>query len=56
MLAVYRRTRVNGAKMGEVSANKQDTLKLTDQFVALLILVFADAGLMDVSFFPEPRP
>ncbi len=35
-------------KPSDASPNKQESLKLTDQFVALLILVFAGAGLLDV--------
>lgn len=36
-------------KPSDSQTNKQESLKLTDQFVALLILVFAGAGLLDVS-------
>ena len=47
---VYRRNRIKDAqKTGEGPPSKQEGLKLTDQFVALLILVFSDAGLVDVS-------
>jgi rapamycin-insensitive companion of mTOR len=46
---VYRKTRRNiDPKQTEVSHKQQDTLKLTDQYIGLLILIFNSAGLMDV--------
>ena len=33
----------------DIPHRPQDTLKLTDQYIALLILVFTNAGLLDVS-------
>ena len=33
----------------DIPYRPQDTLKLTDQYIALLILVFTNAGLLDVS-------
>ncbi|KAI0697900.1 Rapamycin-insensitive companion of mTOR, N-term-domain-containing protein [Cytidiella melzeri] len=47
-LTMYRRARPKDSqRTADISLNKHDTLKLTDQFVALLILVFNAAGLMD---------
>lgn len=54
MIAVYRRNRMKETnKASDAPPNKQESLKLTDQFVALLILVFAGAGLLDVSAFND---
>ena len=48
-IKVYRKNRRNlDTKQGEVSHKQQDALKLTDQYIGLLILVFNSAGLMDV--------
>ncbi|EKM51823.1 uncharacterized protein PHACADRAFT_199326 [Phanerochaete carnosa HHB-10118-sp] len=47
-LTMYRRTRRNvESKPAEASHKQQDTLKLTEQYIGLLILVFTSAGLMD---------
>lgn len=35
----------------EPSERVQQTLKLTDQYIALLVLVFTNAGLLDVSLY-----
>lgn len=49
-LLVYRRTRRPvEPKPTEPPHKQQDALKLTEQYVGLLILVFNSAGLMDVS-------
>ncbi|KAI0775530.1 Rapamycin-insensitive companion of mTOR, N-term-domain-containing protein [Trametes elegans] len=48
-LTMYRRPR-QSADLGhhyEIPHRPQDTLKLTDQYIALLILVFSKAGLLD---------
>ncbi|KAI0087847.1 Rapamycin-insensitive companion of mTOR, N-term-domain-containing protein [Irpex rosettiformis] len=58
-LTMYRRNRTKDTdRTAEVPLNKQDSLKLADQFVALLILVFSGAGLMDAltSMLEEELP
>ncbi|KAI0822217.1 Rapamycin-insensitive companion of mTOR, N-term-domain-containing protein [Trametes gibbosa] len=56
-LTTYRKSR-HSADLGhqpEIPHKPQDTLKLTDQYIALLILVFSRAGLLDAltSMFEE---
>lgn len=51
---VYRRTpkekkEVKETKEPDTSQKHQSTLKVTDQYIALLIRVFVAAGLLDVS-------
>jgi hypothetical protein len=46
---VYRKSRHPPEKVSEPERT-QETLKLTDQYLALLILVFEHAGLLDVSY------
>lgn len=51
--AVYRKPR---ASVDQPTDHKHPekapgTLKLTDQYIALLVLVFTDAGLLDVSIY-----
>ncbi|KAI0346017.1 hypothetical protein BDW22DRAFT_1353679 [Trametopsis cervina] len=58
-LTVYRRTRPTDVeKTSDAPTNKQETLKLTDQFVALLVQIFSGAGLMDAltSMLEEDTP
>jgi hypothetical protein len=54
---VYRKARQPTERAAEVE-RPRETLKLTDQYLALLILVLTNAGLLDASFFvshvPEP--
>jgi rapamycin-insensitive companion of mTOR len=47
---VYRRSRVppESGKEAHASERPHETLKLTDQYIALLVLVFTNAGLLDV--------
>ena len=46
---VYRKTRRNvDVKSTEGPHKQQDALKLTDQYIGLLIMVFNGVGLMDV--------
>lgn len=48
-MPVYRKTRRNvEPKPADIPHKQQDALKLTDQYIGLLILVFNSAGLMDV--------
>ncbi|PIL22333.1 hypothetical protein GSI_15021 [Ganoderma sinense ZZ0214-1] len=55
--SVYRRSRqsTDMQSSNEIPSRPQDTLKLTDQYFALLILIFAKAGLIDAltSMFEE---
>lgn len=47
---MYRRSRGSAEiKASDIPQRPQDTLKLTDQYIALLILIFTKAGLLDVS-------
>ena len=50
---VYRKPRNLPERIGEnrSPARPPETLKLTDQYIALLILVFTNAGLLDVIMF-----
>ena len=50
--AVYRRSRTSAElQPADIPQRPQeDTLKLTDQYIALLILVFTKAGLLDVCY------
>jgi rapamycin-insensitive companion of mTOR len=52
-LQVYRRSRMpaESRKDTHPSERPYETLKLTDQYIALLVLVFTNAGLLDVSIF-----
>ncbi|KAI0643109.1 Rapamycin-insensitive companion of mTOR, N-term-domain-containing protein [Trametes meyenii] len=56
-LTMYRRSRQSAdmGKQASIPHRLQDTLKLTDQYIALLILVFSKAGLLDAltSMFEE---
>ena len=49
-LTMYRKSRLvsEPAKPTESPPRPQDSLKLTDQYIALLIVVFTSAGLIDV--------
>ena len=48
-LSVYRKSRHSGEmQVDDPPHRQQETLKLTDQYIALLILIFTDAGLLDV--------
>jgi hypothetical protein len=49
-LAVYRKSRQPAEKVVDTE-RPRETLKLTDQYLALLVLVLTDAGLLDVSPF-----
>ncbi|KAI0073477.1 hypothetical protein K474DRAFT_1666532 [Panus rudis PR-1116 ss-1] len=48
-LTMYRKAQqpTEAGKASEASAKAQDSLKLTDQYIALLLLVFSKAGLID---------
>jgi rapamycin-insensitive companion of mTOR len=50
---VYRRSRVTlESREGALASERpHETLKLTDQYIALLVLVFTNVGLLDVSTF-----
>ncbi|TFK88497.1 hypothetical protein K466DRAFT_488810 [Polyporus arcularius HHB13444] len=55
-LTMYRRSRTSvELQPSDIPQRPQDTLKLTDQYIALLILVFTKAGLLDAltSMFEE---
>ncbi|EJF61068.1 hypothetical protein DICSQDRAFT_147513 [Dichomitus squalens LYAD-421 SS1] len=56
-LTMYRRSRQSAEMQAsnEIPSRPQDTLKLTDQYIALLILIFTKAGLIDAltSMFEE---
>ncbi|KAI0755187.1 Rapamycin-insensitive companion of mTOR, N-term-domain-containing protein [Daedaleopsis nitida] len=55
-LTMYRRSRQSAEiPSAEIPQRPQDTLKVTDQYIALLILVFTKAGLLDAltSMFEE---
>ncbi|RPD54648.1 hypothetical protein L226DRAFT_535797 [Lentinus tigrinus ALCF2SS1-7] len=55
-LTMYRRSRTSAElQPADIPQRPQDTLKLTDQYIALLILVFTKAGLLDAltSMFEE---
>lgn len=45
----------NGASSGpdNGNGNKPQNLKLTDQYIALLIVVFANAGILEVRTLPS---
>jgi rapamycin-insensitive companion of mTOR len=51
MFVVYRRSRQapENEKQPEAPERAPETLKLTDQYIALLVLLFTNAGLLDVS-------
>jgi len=50
-LKVYRRSRQapESQKQPETPERAPETLKLIDQYIALLVLLFTNAGLLDVS-------
>ncbi|KAI0366921.1 hypothetical protein BV20DRAFT_1001539 [Pilatotrama ljubarskyi] len=56
-LTMYRKSRQSAdlSQPAQIPHRSQDTLKLTDQYIALLILVFSKAGLLDAltSMFEE---
>lgn len=49
-LVVYRKPRNLPERIGESRSPERppEALKLTDQYIALLVLVFTNAGLLDV--------
>lgn len=51
MFLVYRKSQDSAERKAEPEAPERvhQTLKLTDQYLALLVLVFTHAGLLDVS-------
>jgi len=52
--AVYRKPRTSVDQFSDYKPPEKapGTLKLTDQYIALLVLIFTDAGLLDVSICP----
>jgi rapamycin-insensitive companion of mTOR len=48
-LTMYRKSRQITPETQEPTEKPQETLKLTDQYIALLVLVFTNAGLIDVN-------
>lgn len=51
---MYRKPRAFADQLADQKLPEKapETLKLTDQYIALLVLVFTDAGLIDVSIYP----